>query len=170
LKQLNRSIFRPVIVFNKDGKRAAQEAKLQARYEQDQAERERSMAELKESQNRVGRAALFGAKNRDGPPGNDDEEENLAGPRGRYGARNGSARMEQRKRYQFEATASDDDMENEIDDNLDELSTITANLKNLAVASGKEVDEQIKRIDRMDGKAGKLDNHINHVTRKLDKF
>ena len=29
LKQLNRSIFRPVITFNKDAKRAAQEAKIQ---------------------------------------------------------------------------------------------------------------------------------------------
>ena len=61
-------------------------------------------------------------------------------------------------------------MENEIDDNLDELSSITANLKNLAMASGKEVDEQIKRIDRMDGKAGKLDNHINNVTRKASRI
>jgi len=43
LKQLNRSIFRPVITFNKDAKRAAQEAKLQARYEEDRDEREKAM-------------------------------------------------------------------------------------------------------------------------------
>ena len=33
LKKLNRSIFRPAITFNKYAKRAAQEAKLQTRYE-----------------------------------------------------------------------------------------------------------------------------------------
>ncbi|KAE9401380.1 hypothetical protein BT96DRAFT_956563 [Gymnopus androsaceus JB14] len=43
-KQLNRSIFRPVIVFNKDAKRVAQEAKVQARYEEEREERERTFA------------------------------------------------------------------------------------------------------------------------------
>ena len=41
LKQLNRSIFRPVITFNKDAKRAAKQAEIQRRYEDERSERER---------------------------------------------------------------------------------------------------------------------------------
>ncbi|KAG6879280.1 hypothetical protein C0992_003884 [Termitomyces sp. T32_za158] len=115
LKQLNRSIFRPVIVFNKDAKRAAQEAKVQARYDEEREEREKTMMDIRESQNRLGRAATYGR-------GNEDEELLGNGVRSRFKtAEQQALNKEQRKRYQFEATASDDELEDELDNNLDEI-------------------------------------------------
>ena len=49
LKQLNRSIFRPVITFNKDAKRAAQESKIQERYEEEREEREKAMLDIRQT-------------------------------------------------------------------------------------------------------------------------
>ena len=73
LKKLNRSIFRPAITFNKDAKRRAQEAKIQERYEEERAERERTMMDVRETQNRLGRAATYGR-------GADDENLLYNGP------------------------------------------------------------------------------------------
>src|SRR6267154_924935 len=80
LKKLNRSIFRPAITFNKDSKRAAQEAKLQARYDDEREEREKAMLDIRETHTRLGQAAAYGR-------GGDDEEERISGSgagRGRY--------------------------------------------------------------------------------------
>ncbi|KAG6851040.1 hypothetical protein H0H93_002932 [Arthromyces matolae] len=150
LKQLNRSIFRPVIVFNKDAKRAAQEAKIRDRYEEDRQEREKTMMDVRESQNRLGRAATYGR--------NEDEE--LIGA-GSFRSRMRTAeQQEQRKRYQFEATASDDELEDELDGNLDEISEATKRLKALGVAMGSELDSQNTRIDQIEGKAVRVEQKI----------
>ena len=66
LKQLNRSIFRPVITFNKDAKRAAEEARIQARYEEEREERERAMTDIRQTQDRLGRAATYGRPGEEG--------------------------------------------------------------------------------------------------------
>ncbi|KAF7310939.1 Protein transport protein [Mycena chlorophos] len=163
LNQLNRSIFRPVIVFNKDAKRAAQEAKVTARYEEERTSREQAAMETRESYNRIGRAQTYG---RDG----DDGRGELMGGSGRFrsDAQN-AARKEQRKRYQFEATASDDELEDEIDDNLDEIGDAAKRLKALGLAMGQELDTQIQRIDRLDQKTVNLDNRINRNTERLKK-
>ncbi|KAF8653664.1 hypothetical protein AX16_003815 [Volvariella volvacea WC 439] len=158
LKKLNRSIFRPAISFNKDSKRAAQEAKIQQRYEDEREEREKSMLDIRESQNRIGRAAGYGQGEDDGGFG--------AGPaRGQRTA----AQMEQRKRYQFEQTASDDELEDELDDNLNEISDVTKKLKALGMAMGQEIDTQNQRIDRIGEKVDKTDMALNSTTRKLLK-
>lgn len=47
-----------------------------------------------------------------------------------------AARKEGRSKYQFEATASDDELEDELDDDLNETLDVTKRLKALAVASG----------------------------------
>ncbi len=112
LKKLNRSIFRPAITFNKDAKRAAQEAKIQGRYEEEREEREKAMMDIRETQNRIGRAQTYGRP---------DDEEGLSGPGRIKTASELSVRKEQRKRFQFEATASDDELEDELDDNLNEI-------------------------------------------------
>ncbi|KAH8999004.1 protein transporter SEC9, partial [Lactarius hatsudake] len=105
---LNRSIFRPVITFNKDAKRAAQEAKA---------------------------SNYYGSR----------KEGIGAGPNGRRAAQQ-SLQKEQRMRYQFEATASYDELEDELDDNFDEISDVTQRLKALGAAMGKELDHQNNRI------------------------
>jgi len=167
LKQLNRSIFRPVIVFNKDAKRAAQEAKIQARYEEEREERERTMMRVRETQDRIGRVQADGR-------GGDNSEELLgsgAGGRGRYkSAEQLATRKEQKKRYQFEANASDDELEDELDDNLDEISDMTKRLKALGSAMNAELDSQNKHIDNIEQKAVGLDGRLFRNTERLKQI
>jgi len=162
LKQLNKSIFRPVIAFNKDAKRAAQEAKLQARYEEEREEREKAMMDIRDTQNRIGRAATYG---REG-----DDELIGGGGSGRFPTSGQlSARKEQRKRYQFEANASDDEIEDELDGNLDEISDMTKRLKALGMTMGDELDKQNSRIKRIDEKTVGLDDRIFQNTERVSQ-
>jgi len=157
LKQLNRSIFRPVITFNKDAKRAAKDAEIQRRYEEERDERERAMSDIRESHNRLGRAGAY------------DQDEEGIGQRGPTASQQ-AMRKEQRKRYQFEATGSDDEMEDELDNNLDEISDVAKRLKMLGTAMGQELDQQNERIDRLGNKAGALDQHVFSNTEKLKRI
>jgi hypothetical protein len=158
LKQLNRSIFRPVITFNKDAKRAAQEAKVQRQYEEEREEREKAMMDIRNTQNRLGKASAY-----------DKGEEGIgAGPNGRSkSAAQQALQKEQKKRYQFEATASDDEMEDELDGNLDEISDVTKRLKALGTAMGQELDNQNNRIERIEEKTVNLDNKVFRNTERV---
>ena len=160
LKQLNRSIFRPVITFNKDAKRAAQEAKLQARYEEDRDEREKAMMDIRDTQNRLGRATTYGVA---------EDEEGIGGSGGRRmgAASDQELRKTQRQRFQFEATASDDELEDELDDNLNEISDMTKRLKALGSAMGQELDKQNSRIGRIEEKTVNLDNRVFRNTERV---
>jgi len=162
LKQLNRSIFRPAITFNKDAKRAAQEAKIQDRYEEERGEREKAMKDTRETQNRLGQASSYGQ----------GEEGSGVGPNGRRSKTTTqlSLQREQRKRYQFEATASDDEMEDELDDNLDDISDVAKRLKALGSAMGQELDKQNNRIERIEEKTVNLDNRVFRNTEKLKRI
>ena len=155
LKQLNRSIFRPVITFNKEAKRAAQEAKIQQRYDEDREEREKAMLDIRETQNRLGRAATYGQQ------GGSDRT---------LTATELNMRKEQRKRYQFEATASDDEIEDEIDGNLDEIAGMTKRLKALGTAMGEELDRQNVRIGRITEKTDGLDNRLYVNTQRVRQY
>ena len=159
LKQLNRSIFRPVIHFNKDSKRAAQEAKIARRYEEEREEREKAMSDTRETQNRLGQASAYGQR----------EEEDGVGPNGRrpMTAAQQALQREQRKRYQFEATASDDELEDELDDNLGDISEATKRLRTLGVAMGEELDKQNSRIERIEEKTVNLDNKVFRNTERV---
>ncbi|KAG5648017.1 hypothetical protein DXG03_007051 [Asterophora parasitica] len=160
LKQLNRSIFRPVITFNKDAKRAAQEAKVQARYDEERLEREKTMMDIRETQNRLGRAATYGR-------GGDDEGLVGGSVRSRFKtAEQEAVRKEQRKRYQFEAAASDDELEDELDGNLDEISDVSKRLKALGMAMGQELDNQIGRIHQIEGKTDRVESKIHLNTQR----
>ncbi|KAH7915790.1 hypothetical protein BJ138DRAFT_997078 [Hygrophoropsis aurantiaca] len=160
LKQLNRSIFRPVITFNKDGKRAAQEAKMQQRYDDERDEREKAMMDIRDTQNRLGRAVTAGQQ--------DDDSITSGGSGSRFRtAEQLNARKEQRKRYQFEAGASDDEMEDELDDNLDEIHNVTKGLKALGMAMGQELDQQNSRIGRIEVKTTNLDNNVFKNTERV---
>jgi hypothetical protein len=155
LKKLNKSIFNPsaVFVLDKQGKRAAKEAKIQARYDEDREERERGLSEVRETQDRIGQATTYGT----------------GGGRQLSGAQQ-AVRKEQRSRFQFEATNSDDEIENELDDNLGEISDMTKRLKALGTSMGQELDNQNQRIDRIGGKAGELDNRMFKNTEKLKRI
>ena len=155
LKKLNRSIFRPAITFNKDAKRAAKEAKIQARYDEDREERERTLMDVRNSQNTLGNASAY---DRDG--------EGVGGRRQLTGAQQ-AMRKEQRSRYQFESTNSDDEIEDELDDNLNEISDMTKRLKALGTSMGQELDTQNQRIDRIGEKATSLDNRMFKNTERV---
>ncbi|KAJ6603704.1 hypothetical protein B0H10DRAFT_2167227 [Mycena sp. CBHHK59/15] len=103
LNQLNRSIFHP-------------EAKLQARYEDGHVEREKAMLDIRETQNRLGQAQTY---ERD-----DAVRDELVGSarRGRFRSDDQiSVRKEQWKCYQFESAASDVEIKDELNDNLNEI-------------------------------------------------
>jgi protein transport protein SEC9 len=155
LKKLNRSIFRPVIHFNKEGKRMAAEAKIQSRYEEERDEREKAMMDTRETQNRLGQASAYG-----------QGEEGPNGGRTKTAAQQ-ALQKEQRKRYQFEATGSDDEIEDELDDNLDEISDVTKRLKALGSAMGQELDKQNGRIGRIEEKTVNLDNKVFRNTERV---
>ncbi|XP_006454370.1 hypothetical protein AGABI2DRAFT_189645 [Agaricus bisporus var. bisporus H97] len=160
LKKLNRSIFRPAITWNKDAKRAAQDAKIQARFDDERDQREKAMSDIRDTQNRLGKAGGYGR---------DDNE--LIGGNGRMlSAGQQKDRTEQRKRFQFEATASDDEMEDELDDNLNEISDVTKRLKALGTVMGQELDRQNERIVNIGDKTDGLDRRIFNNTERLKRI
>ncbi|KAG0708895.1 hypothetical protein DFH29DRAFT_821381 [Suillus ampliporus] len=162
LKQLNRSIFRPVITWNKDAKRAAQEDKIQQRYDDERLDREKAMQDIRDTQNRLGRATTYGRQ---------DEEGLTSGGSGRLRtAEQLATSKEQRKRYQFEAGASDDELEDELDDNLNEISAITKSLKALGTAMGQELDQQNSRLVTIEQKTTTLDNGVFRNTERLKRI
>jgi hypothetical protein len=159
---LNRSIFRPVIVWNKDAKRAAQEAKIQARFDEEREEREKAMMDIRETQNRLGKVVTYGR--------NDDDEAIGSGGRRMLTGVQQKDQMEQRKRFQFEANTSDNELEDELDDNLDEISDVTKRLKALGMTMGQELDQQNSRIDRIGEKSDGLDRRIFRNTERVRPF
>lgn len=151
-----------MITFNKDAKRAAQEAKIQARYDEERTEREKTMMDIRESQNRLGKATTYGRG---------EDEELIGNARSRFKtAEQLSARKEQRKRYQFEGTASDDEVEDELDDNLDEIGDVSKRLKALGMAMGQELDNQNRRIDTIEGKTVRVEQKIHMNTQRVRSF
>jgi len=161
LKKLNRSIFRPAITFNKDQKRAMQEAKVKARFDEQQREREKAMSEVRATQNRIGRATTSLA--------GDDAEEGLSGRR-ILSSQAQEARKAERKRYQFEATASDDELEDEIDDNLDAIGKAVKNIKDIATTAGEELDSQNNRLGNIASKTSKLNFSVDSTTSRLRRI
>lgn len=173
LKQLNKSIFRPVIVFNKDKKRAAQEQKLLSRHNEARDERERNAAEVRATQARIGNVAM---SSHGGGSGYGDDgygqggDEGLAAPVRGGGYRTqqqDSVRKEQRKRFQFEATGSDDELEDELDDNLDGIANAVANMKKLGLAMGQEVDRQNDRLKKFEVKVDDAEQRVVTNTNRV---
>lgn len=161
---LNRSIFRPNMQFNKKAKRDAEEARIVARHIEEREEREAVRKDALDAQKRL--------------------DESMNGPGtgksafGRFGQdRFGSNRTKpedaqknkvaQRSRYQFEATESDDELEDELDSNLDEIGMLSSRLNQLGKAMGAEVDSQNARLQRVGDKATTLDTKIFAGTQRL---
>ena len=74
---------------------------------------------------------------------------------------------ELRKRYQFDATASDDELEDEMDDNLEEIRKVTSNLKKMGIGMGEELNRQNGYIDVIDRKTGDLDDRVRLNTERV---
>lgn len=117
------------------------------------------MMDIRETQNRLGRAATYGRR---------EDDELLGEPRRTQEQL--ASQKEQRKRYQFEATASDDELEDELDNNLDEIGDATKRLKAIGMAMGEELDKQNSRIGRIEEKTVNLDNNIFRNTERVSRF
>jgi len=152
IKALNRSIFRPNISFNKSAKRDAEEAKILARHLEEKAEREKTRRDMEETRNRVG--GTFQAVDRQGSSSQN----------------RGGRSIQERSRYQFESTESDEELENELDANLDGISDVASRLKQLAMTAGQEVDAQNVKLGRIGEKADDLDINIIKNTNYLKRL
>lgn len=178
LKQLNKSIFKPVIVWNKvcsshsclalrdtavfhkahsagiaynqDAKRAAQEQKINDRHLDERLNRNKALADISDTRQRLNAAS---------GPQYGNTRVPLPGEQ--------KAKKEARSRYQFDATASDDELEDELDQNLDETYEVTKRLKNLATAMGGEVQGQNERLARITNKTDDLEFAVMQNTERL---
>lgn len=144
------------MTFNKQAKRDAEEARLLARHIEEKNDREDARKQAYDSRMRVEQG--FKEAERSNRFGKSKAEQ----PTGR-------AKWEQGGRYQFEATNSDDEIEQELDQNLDEIAAITGRLKILATTAGKEIDSQNKHLDKISGKVDTLDDKIVMNTNYLNR-
>ena len=163
IAKLNQSIFRPHMTFNKDAKRAAEEQRLLARHLEEKNEREDARKAAYDSRMRVEQGFQEAERSsRFGKFGKAAQSSAQPAPTGR-------AKWEQGGRYQFEASNSDDELEQELDSNLDEIAAISGRLKILASTAGKEIDAQNKHLDRIGGKVDTLDDKITMNTSYLKR-
>lgn len=145
---LNKSIFRPTFVWNKEKKRNAEEERIVRRHVAEQERREENRQMRAESAKNI--------------QGNLREAEK---PRSRWGgsakaAEYGEAsaqqsKMANRARYQFEADEEDDAIEDELDQNLDEIGDMSRRLNLLARAAGDEVRQQNNTLGNLNNKTDK---------------
>jgi dynactin complex subunit len=126
------------------------------------------MSDIRASQNRLGESGAYGSHHGEDDGGEEIITDGPGARRNRFrSAEQQATRKAERSRYQVDATASDDELEDEIDDNLDEIGEAAARLKKLGMAMGSELDSQNVRLERIDGKVGRLDMKITHNTERV---
>ena len=111
--------------------------------------------DVRDSQNNIGRAGSYG------------RDEGDIGGRRQLTETQQATRQQQRSRFQFEATGSDNELEDELDDNLDEIGDAAKRLKGLGISMGQELETQNSRIDRIGEKATGLDNRMFKNTERV---
>ncbi|GAA94875.1 uncharacterized protein L969DRAFT_20166 [Mixia osmundae IAM 14324] len=156
IRRLNRSIFRPTWSFNKEKKRDAEDARQLARHMREKEEREETRLQAMQSQQRIEGAFRKAGK--------------TSSSLDRNGPHATAQRLQQRSRYQFESTASDDELEDELDSNLNEIGDVAARLKVMAMAAGQEVDSQNRKLDGLSTKTDTLDMRISSNTEYLKRI
>ncbi|KAI7905617.1 uncharacterized protein BX663DRAFT_500360 [Cokeromyces recurvatus] len=151
LKQLNRSIFIPVV--SNPFRRKEKERKQLAALQRDQAEHMTERDNIRqfeyESNARIQEAVR------------QNQQTTHRGPRGRSEA--------DRRRYQFEEDSEDDAIEDEIDTNLDLLGDATSRLKNMAVTMNNELDRQNSELNKTVTKVDPLTHKLIATTNKLNR-
>jgi protein transport protein SEC9 len=155
INQLNRSIFVPVVRWEKD--RRKQEEKIKKDHEEMVQQHETAAIQARETHNR--RREAF---HRD-----DEDDQEGIGRHKLLSPEEEAQKKAQRSRFQFEADKDDDDLEDELDDNLDEISEVTKRLKTLGQAMGRELDAQNKRLETMTGQVDRLDSRLIRNTEKV---
>lgn len=153
LRQLNRSIFIPVVKnpFTKSKREKRELEALRKDHAEHMEERDRIRQYEYESSARIEQAQRR----------NERVSANAGYRRGRSEA--------DRRRYQFEADEEDDAIEDELDQNLDLISDATARLKNMALTMNEELDAQNRALEKTTVKVDPLSQKLAATTHKLNK-
>lgn len=153
LKQLNRSIFIPVVSnpFRRKERERKELERMQSDHAEHMAERDNIRQFEYESNARIQETAR--ANN------------NMNGGRSE---RRGRSEAD-RRRYQFEEDDEDDALEDELDENLDLLGGAVGRLKNMAITMNTELDSQNKALDKTMDKVDPLSRKLIATTDKLNR-
>ncbi|KAK6499021.1 Protein transport protein S9 plasma membrane t-SNARE [Arthrobotrys musiformis] len=153
LKRLNRSMFVPVAgsPFGRQTKADKEEERLMERHRVAREERERVQAAGMQGQQQV----KTGLRPMGAPGG--------MAPRQKMS-------LAEKAKYQFEADAEDDAMEEEIDDNLHQLGGAIGRLNLLAKTQNQVVMDQNKTIDRLNQKSEAVHQQIDRNTHRLNQI
>lgn len=165
LQTLSKSIFH-VHVKNPFANRKRREmelAKLQAEQERARKVEDRKTQNIQESRRRVQQYA-----NQDGRPGGSRGPAGRMDAQGNIVSQGGSSRGRDRDRYTFED--EDPEVEDEIDDNVDQMSAALGRLKGLSLATRDELEAQkapMRRIhdntDKTSDNIGMANYHLNRI-------
>ncbi|KAF3174302.1 Protein transport protein S9 plasma membrane t-SNARE, variant 2 [Orbilia oligospora] len=152
LKRLNRSMFVPVAgsPFGRQAKADKEEEKIMERHRVAREERERVQAAGMQGQQQV----KSGLRPMGAPAMAPRQKMSLA----------------DKAKYQFEADAEDDAMEEEIDDNLHQLGGAIGRLNLLAKTQNQVVQDQNKTIDRLNSKSESVHQQIDRNTHRINKI
>ena len=162
IKTLNRSIFIPAITFDKSKKRAAQEAKLSQRYEEERAEREATNSNIKDTHERI--ANGLRGSDRDGSRWDEEDDgEGLQRDTAKY-----AAKKAQWSKYQTQDDDSEDDkLEEELSNNLDQMSLGIARIKQQALLQGDVVKRQNEQLKKLHSTVDDVDQRLVSSTDRV---
>jgi hypothetical protein len=134
LKTLNRSMFAVHVnnPFTSGAKREQREQKITDRHRMEREQREETREKAFQSDQRM--------------------NQNFKGLDSHRPAPKTGASLAERAKYQFEADSEDDQLEDEIDDNLEQLTGAAKRLNILARATGSEVEAQNEHLQRIAAK------------------
>ncbi|KAK6339831.1 Protein transport protein S9 plasma membrane t-SNARE [Orbilia javanica] len=152
LKRLNRSMFVPVAgsPFGRQARADKEEEKIMERHRIAREERERVQAAGMQGQQQVkGGLRPMGAP--------------AMAPRQKMS-------LAEKAKFQFEADAEDDAMEEEIDDNLHQLGGAIGRLNLLAKTQNQVVQDQNKTIERLNQKSEAVHQQIDRNTHRINKI
>lgn len=151
LKQLNRSIFIPVVKnpFTKGSRERKAMEERKRDHEEHTAERDDIRKFEYDSSARIEDA--YRKANREKAPFHKQ-----------------SRSQADRNKYQFEPDEQDDVIEDEIDNNLDLLGDATARLKAMATGMNNELDSQNKQLSKMNKKVDPINAKLMSTTHTLD--
>lgn len=130
--------------------------KIDERHAMERVDRAKALNDISDTRKRLGNAA------NPSPYGGPVDHQPLPGEQ--------KAKKDARARFQFDAQASDDELEDELDENLDETYEVTKRLKNLAVAMGDEVGGQNLRLTRVTDKTENLEFAVMKNTERLKRI
>lgn len=151
LKQLNKSIFIPVVSnpFRRKEKERRELENMQRDHAEHMAQRDEIRQFEYESQNRIQETARM----------NNNSSQR--------GERRGRSEAD-RRRYQFEEDSDDDKVEDEIDENLDLLGGAVGRLKNMAITMNSELDSQNNQLNNAIGKVDPITKQLRGTTHTLN--